>query len=256
MWRISPVEGQTDELGWQYSTDFVYGNTGWTAHCGPISLVRRRCWQPSFYSDPANGESGKKRASTTLLQTKAKGASQIYDAVVGSFSLEELAETLESEDWQAPGSLMSMYWKEMGSTNLEIGGWTDGATFATPVQGKVRSIEMKTLVPPAPMCPKETRAQSTWHVVVLEDRVVLESVTMSLDVPCGTNFYVIVCDTFTCVEGKVNMVRTCGVEWVQQTWLKTMVEQNVPIELAKVGARMANVIGEWAKQNKVKDSKS
>jgi len=78
--------------------------------------------------------------------------------------------------------------------------------------------------------------------------VVLESVTMSLDVPCGTNFYVIVCDTFTQEEGKINMVRMCGVEWVQSTWLKNLVEQNVPVELTKVGARMANVIGVWAKQ--------
>eukprot|EP00913_Durusdinium_trenchii_P025240 g23695.t1 len=36
-----PVDGETDELGWQYSTDFVMGNTGWLPYCGSVSFVRR-----------------------------------------------------------------------------------------------------------------------------------------------------------------------------------------------------------------------
>eukprot|EP00439_Symbiodinium_sp_Y106_P050130 s994_g6.t1 len=133
----------------------------------------------------------------------------------------------------------------MGSVDLEISAWSDGSSFASVVKGKVRTIEMRSPVPPAPMCPKETRVQSTWHVVILEDKVLLESVSMSLDVPCGTNFNVIACDTFSVQDGKLKMVRTCGIEWLQSTWLKSMIEQNVPPQLAAVGERMAKVVGRW-----------
>ena len=67
--------------------------------------------------------------------------------------------------------------------------------------------------------------------------------------------------------------RTCGIEWLQSTWLKSclaacsdsrlaefqhslqppkvhetvqgMIEQNVPPQLAAVGERMAKVVGRW-----------
>merc|ERR1712014_509952 len=137
--------------------------------------------------------------------------------------------------------------KEVGATELDIGAWTDGSSFSSPMKGWVRSIEMRAPVPPAPMCPKTTRIQSTWHVVALEDKVLLESITMSLDVPCGTNFNAIACDTFTVENGRLKMTRTCGVEWVQSSWMKSMVELNVPPQLALMGARVAKVVQEWWK---------
>merc|ERR1712032_82966 len=35
-WSTHPVDGQTDELGWQYSTDFIVGSSRWLPYCGPI----------------------------------------------------------------------------------------------------------------------------------------------------------------------------------------------------------------------------
>ena len=63
------MEGETDELGWQYSTDFasglhrncailfvaihsieteVLGNTGWLPYCASMSFVRRRRIPPNM----------------------------------------------------------------------------------------------------------------------------------------------------------------------------------------------------------------
>lgn len=246
-WSTFPVEGETDELGWQYSTDFVLGNTGWLPYCASMSFVRRRCWKPSFYTDAEDDAKARDRAPTTILQNKdSKGAKfPIFEQVLGEISLEVLGQSLLTDDWRDPDCLMNFYWEEMGSVDLEISAWSDGSSFASVVKGKVRTIEMRSPVPPAPMCPKETRVQSTWHVVILEDKVLLESVSMSLDVPCGTNFNVIACDTFSVQDGKLKMVRTCGIEWLQNTWLKSMIEQNVPPQLAAVGERMAKVVGRW-----------
>ena len=245
-WSTCPVDGETDELGWQYSTDFVMGNTGWLPYCGSVSFVRRRCWQPSFYTD--GDEAGvRDRAPTSLLQNKAPSTAKqaIFESVLGEISLEKLGQSLDSDDWKDPHSLMAFYWEEMGAMDLEISPWSDGNSLSSMVKGKVRTIEMRSPVPPAPMCPKETRVQSTWHIVVLPDKVILESVTMSLDVPCGTMFNVIACDSFTMQDGQLKMSRTCGVEWLQSTWLKSMVEQNVPPQLKAVGERMAGVVSRW-----------
>ncbi|CAK9061896.1 Acylcarnitine hydrolase [Durusdinium trenchii] len=232
-WSTCPVDGETDELGWQYSTDFVMGNTGWLPYCGSVSFVRRRCWQPCFYTDADDDA-----APATAKET-------IFEQVLGEISLELLGQSLESDDWKDPDSLMAFYWEETGAMDLDISPWSDGSSFASAVKGKVRTIEMRSPVPPAPMCPKETRVQSTWHIVVLPDQVLLESVTMSLDVPCGTMFNVISCDSFTIKDGKLKMSRTCGVEWLQSSWLKSMVEQNVPPQLKAIAERMVGVVTRW-----------
>eukprot|EP00931_Biecheleriopsis_adriatica_P061040 TRINITY_DN36688_c0_g1_i1.p1 TRINITY_DN36688_c0_g1~~TRINITY_DN36688_c0_g1_i1.p1 ORF type:complete len:593 (-),score=124.57 TRINITY_DN36688_c0_g1_i1:97-1875(-) len=255
-WSTHPVDGETDELGWQYSTDFVIGSDDWTPQCGTFSFVRRRCWQPSFYVDAdgaATQERSAARRATTVLQGKAPGTKDpiynlLFEDVPGE-ALQKLAQDLEKDDWQDPSSLMAFYWKEMGIKELDIGAWTDGSEFPAPVKGKVRSIEMRVPVPPKPMCPRETRAQSTWHLVVEEDMIVLESITMSLDVPCGTNFNVIVCDTFTVEDGKLKIQRTCGLEWLQSSWLKSMVEQNVPPQLVEVAETLVKEVREWWKQS-------
>merc|ERR1712039_1149378 len=142
-----------------------------------------------------------------------------------------------------------MYFKETGAKDLEIAAWADGDGSTSTVQGQVRSVEFRSPVPPAPMCPKETRVTSTWHVAALADKVVLEAVCMSLDVPCGTSFNSVTCDTFTVVDGVMKMVRTCGVEWVQESWTKSLVEKNVPVELGTIGQKMANVVQKWMHHN-------
>merc|ERR1712113_1248485 len=102
---------------------------------------------------------------------------------------------------------MAQYFETVGHcSEIELGGWVD----LPGVQGRTRSVECRALVPPAPMCPKDTRCNQTWHVVNTPDKVVLESVNMSLDVPYGTSFNVIACVTFTIDSGRVRMVRTCG----------------------------------------------
>eukprot|EP00435_Cladocopium_sp_Y103_P072912 s597_g41.t1 len=171
-----PVDGETDELGWQ-------------------------CWQPCFYTDADDEAGGQDRAPISLIQHKAPSTAKqpIFEQVLGEISLELLGQSLESDDWKDPDSLMAFYWEETGAMDLDISPWSDGSSFASVVKGKVRTIEMRS---------PETRVQSTWHIVVLPDKVLLESVTMSLDVPCGTMFNVISCDSFTMQDGKLKMSRT------------------------------------------------
>merc|ERR1712232_1492001 len=137
------------------------------------------------------------------------------------------------------------YWREIGAKDLVISAWADG-TSAAAVRGRVRSVEYRMPVD-APMCPKETRVQSMWHVLVLEGMVVLESASMSLDVPCGTSFNTVVCDTFTAERGRLRMVRSCAFEWVQSSWMKSLVEKTAQPELQQVGKQVASMIVRWAR---------
>merc|ERR1712232_374501 len=137
------------------------------------------------------------------------------------------------------------YWREIGAKDLVISAWADG-TSAAAVRGRVRSVEYRMPVD-APMCPKETRVQSMWHVLVLDGTVVLESASMSLDVPMGTSFNTVVCDTFTIEGGSLRMVRSCAFEWVQSSWMKSLVEKTAQPELQKVGKKVASMVVRWAR---------
>ena len=101
------------------------------------------------------------------------------------------------------------------------------------------------------MCPKESRCACTWHVVCEDDRCLLESVIMSLDVPYGTCFNVIKCDTFSRDEKSGNTVleRKFSLEWVKGCWIKSLVEASVPKEVKADGEQWAQLIKKWAQQS-------
>jgi len=188
------------------------------------------------------------RLKSTLFAEKGLVATApLLDVDLGVIDLADLGAALQVEDWQASGGLMTLYFERAGAKDMEVGPWADGHV-AAQIRGSIRSIEMRVPVPPAPMCPAETRCTTTWHVVVEAEKVVLESVTMSLDVPYGTCFNVICCDTFTvdAATGNTFMKRTLGVEWVKTTWMKKMVEASVPGEVKKFGLRWAEQVKEWA----------
>ena len=118
-------------------------------------------------------------------------------AELGKIPLQAIQLDLESNDWEAGLNLMSMHFQDLKMQNIELGPWVSGTSSGSKVQGKLRSMSMRVPVPPAPMCPKESRCACTWHVVCEAEKCLLESVIMSLDVPYGTCFNVIKCDTFT-----------------------------------------------------------
>lgn len=241
-WSTAPTEGETDELGWQYAADFLLTNEFWQPYCSTFSLVRRRCWKPTFYNDV---EEVVRRKPSSFVKQKGLSVGNIFEADVGEIPLEKLGEALIADDWKSEGGLMARYFKATGTQDLDIGEWADGGASIAAVEGKVRSIEMRVPVPPAPMCPKQTRVTSTWHVAVFEHQVLLECVAMSLDVPCGTCFNTVSCDTFTVEKGRMKMVRTCGIEWIQSSWTKSLVESNAPPQLAKVAQTLAGVVQNW-----------
>jgi len=254
IWSTAPVDGVTDELGWQYATEFFADDSFWSPSVGTFSYVRRRCWKPTFYKavddeedDWSRVKSAVRRVPTTFMDEKCGGvaAREIYITQIPRVPLAAVSAAIEADNWESPGGLMTGYFKEMGAQELEIGAWVEGTSLLGAVKGKVRSVDMRMPVPPAPMCPKDTRVQSTWHVVSLPDKLVLESVTMSLDVPYGTCFNVISCDTFTDTGNGLKMVRTCGVEFVQSTWLSHLVEANVPPNMIDIGKRLAKVVDRW-----------
>mmetsp|Transcript_140637 Transcript_140637/g.366138 ORF Transcript_140637/g.366138 Transcript_140637/m.366138 type:complete len:641 (+) Transcript_140637:88-2010(+) len=260
-WHVV-VDEEGDCEGWQYAVDFYLQSQYWQPSCGFWSHVRRRKWRPTFGMAEVGGASTRlaensleeketkltNRVKTTLLDEKVTTTEPILDMDIGEISLEELAEALEVDDWQAVGNLMTRYFEALRASDMEVGPWASGQGAAARVKGKVRSIEMKVPVPPQPMCPPETRCLSTWHVVSTPSKVVLESVTMSLDVPYGTCFNVIACDTFTIdeVTGHTRMCRACGIEWVKSTWLKSMVEASVPGEVQKLALNWVDVLKEWS----------
>mmetsp|Transcript_23166 Transcript_23166/g.65382 ORF Transcript_23166/g.65382 Transcript_23166/m.65382 type:complete len:671 (+) Transcript_23166:86-2098(+) len=253
-WNLVADE-TTDEDGWQYAIDFYLQDGLWSKAKRCWSNVRRRRWRPDC-SSPEDEDSDAEVAAMLSMPTMiltAKGLSQeaggsawtLLDVDLGEIPLALLADNLLSDDWTSEGGVMAKYFKETGAWDMEIGPWAKGGP-AGKVKGKIRSIDMRVPVPPAPMCPKETRCTSTYHVVADERRIVLESVTMSLDVPYGDSFNVISADTFTINEetGQTRMVRTCGLDWVKSTWMRGMIEANVPPQLTIAGQRVADVVQE------------
>jgi len=184
----------------------------------------------------------------TLMEIKATApAQQIFQGLVGRFSLAELGTAIQSDDWQAPGSLMSSVMKSLEARDMKISAWRDGASFSSPVQGKVRAIDYKLpLAIPLPMTPSEIRTTSTWHVAVTDDKVVLESITSSTDVPCGEAFNILVCDTFTHESGQTTLVRTIGFEWFDSCFLKSAIQPTMSANLVSGAKALQRSIGDWS----------
>eukprot|EP00929_Paragymnodinium_shiwhaense_P071692 TRINITY_DN36428_c0_g3_i1.p1 TRINITY_DN36428_c0_g3~~TRINITY_DN36428_c0_g3_i1.p1 ORF type:complete len:410 (-),score=84.79 TRINITY_DN36428_c0_g3_i1:422-1651(-) len=258
-WAVMPEEGETDELGWQYASGFSY-NWGWTPEQTSLSQVRRRFWIPSFYQDAEDAELVttptllqsqstqprlEKLASTLLVQKglDAPGSNVIFDEDICEMSLDLLREQVEAADWAEEDSLMAVYFRKLGAKDLEISAW---GTAHSTVKGKLRSVEYRMPLPPQPMCPSESRMQGTYHVASSDAKVVLESATMALDVPIGSTFNVISCDSFTVRNGKLRMTRSCAVEWLASCWVKGMVEKQTVAQGAEKARLVAGAIREWA----------
>jgi hypothetical protein len=168
----------------------------------------------------------------------------VFEADVGSIPLSLLAEEFECDDWLAPGRVMGKVYEMLRATDLDISSWS---TQMKGMKGKVRSVDVGRMpLPPAPMCPAETRMSQTYHVYHDDNRVVIECVSMSLDVPFGNNFNVVTCDTFVSEGGRTRMTRTGGVEFVQSVgWLKGTITERARGESGALGRKTANLLSEF-----------
>eukprot|EP00930_Biecheleria_cincta_P084106 TRINITY_DN73597_c0_g1_i1.p1 TRINITY_DN73597_c0_g1~~TRINITY_DN73597_c0_g1_i1.p1 ORF type:complete len:643 (-),score=126.06 TRINITY_DN73597_c0_g1_i1:429-2357(-) len=237
---------KTDDDGWQYAgLSFSGEPTAWHNSCGPFSLTRRRLWIAEF-PDANAGPSQIPR--NTLLELQCKQTQEVFTGDLGKLPLATLAEWLQADDWTTEGSLMAEQLKDQGSTELDIEAWQDreGQGQAKRVHGKLRNIKMRVPVPPAPMCPPTTRVEQVCHVFVEESRVLRETSTLSLDVPYGTCFKTVIQDCFTVVDGdSIKMTRSFGLEWVQSTMMKGMIESNVPPNLKLDAEALAAFLRQW-----------
>ena len=261
-WHVV-IDESSDADGWQYAVDFYLEAQKWSAEVRGFSHVRRRRWQPTFLPDTSADETPPsrktRRLNSTLMAEKGVSLPEvILTADLGIVPLEAIKTDLEMDDWLSDGHLMAMQFKDLKAYNIELGPWLLGKDAGTgsKVQGKLRSMEMRVPVPPAPMCPKESRVTCTWHVVSDDSRVLLESVLMSLDVPYGTCFNVIKCDTF-CLNadtGHTRFERRLSLEWVKSCWVKALVEANVPREIKLDGEKFVEVVKDWAQTHAVDNS--
>lgn len=261
-WHVV-IDESSDADGWQYAVDFYLEAQKWSAEVRGFSHVRRRRWQPTFLPDRSTDETPPSRMTRRLNSTlmAEKGVSPpeiILTADLGIVPLEAIKTDLEMDDWLSDGHLMKMQFKDLKAYNIELGPWLLGKDAGTgsKVQGKLRSMEMRVPVPPAPMCPKESRVTCTWHVVSDDSRVLLESVLMSLDAPYGTCFNVIKCDTFSlnADTGRTRFERRLSLEWVKSCWVKALVEANVPREIKLDGEKFVEVVKDWAQTHAVHDN--
>ena len=256
------VDETSDSEGWQYAVDFYLEPNRWSNSLRGFSHVRRRRWQPTFLAElPQIEESARStgrsvsfdrhRLNSTLMAEKGVSPpQQILLEDLGKIPLESIRLDLESNDWEGEHNLMSMHFQDLHMHSIELGPWVSGTSSGSKVAGKLRSMSMRVPVPPAPMCPKESRCACTWHVVSEDDRCLLESVIMTLDVPYGTCFNVIKCDTFTTdsESGNTILERKLSLEWVKGCWIKSLVEASVPKEIQADGVQWAALIKKWAQQ--------
>eukprot|EP00931_Biecheleriopsis_adriatica_P102325 TRINITY_DN77310_c0_g1_i1.p1 TRINITY_DN77310_c0_g1~~TRINITY_DN77310_c0_g1_i1.p1 ORF type:complete len:653 (+),score=153.40 TRINITY_DN77310_c0_g1_i1:28-1986(+) len=237
-WKVLKHEDLTDEDGWQYSgLSFSTARSAWMNHCGHFSLIRRRLWRAEF-PDLSGGPMEIPRS--TLAELTCKKTDSIYTEELGDLPLATLAEWLEADDWEAEGTFMAASLEDQGASERQIEPWaSEDHAEAKKVHGKLRTLKMRVPVPPQPMCPPTTMVEQTVHVWVEADQVTKETATLSLDVPYGTCFRTVICDTFTVTAGgATQMERRFGLEWLQSTMMKSMIEMNVPpnlIEDAKKG---------------------
>jgi len=246
-WSIV-VDDDTDSDGWQYGLwRFSTDPSIWQKDRGVMSQVRRRRWKPEFaVDDESKSMPAISRSVSSLMSERKLSKQALIQQDMGNLPLATLGAWLEADDWLVPGSFMAEYFSDQEQKDIEVDQWADN----NKVEGKLRSVRMRAPVPPQPMCPKETRANQTWHVTVEADRVLVETSTMSLDVPYGTSFMVVICHTFTInpETQTTAMVSTYALDWVQSTWLKSTIEASVPKELLKASKKLGAFISRYNQQ--------
>jgi len=209
--------------------------------------VRRRCWKPIFKDEQGTLEEEALGAqATTMVEAAKLGEQEIFETDIGPISLEALASAFLADDW-LDGGLMTTKFASQAGHDIEVGPWASGIGAAAQVRGKLRTLAMRLPPPPAPMCPKETRISATYHVLSEPGEVILESSTMSLDVPYGMYFNVMVCDTFTINEntGHLQMARSFALQWLKSSWMQSVIESKVPDALVQDARSFADVIRKW-----------
>mmetsp|Transcript_98206 Transcript_98206/g.306379 ORF Transcript_98206/g.306379 Transcript_98206/m.306379 type:complete len:563 (-) Transcript_98206:110-1798(-) len=249
-WMVDVDPEATDGDGWQYGGFFFNSNAEtWQPECSTLSHVRLRRWKPCFPAEEEGAVEDDAGHVTTLMEAERLDTKEIFEADIGEVPLELLASTLLQDDWMTDG-LMAARFRDLGARDMEVGPWASGTGAATRVRGKLRSLGMRIPPPPAPMCPSETRVTSTYHVVSEAGHVILESSTLSLDVPYGTYFHVVICDTFSVHgdTGRTQMTRNFALQWEKSTWMQSMIETAVPEQLLKDAQRLADVTQKWAAQ--------
>jgi hypothetical protein len=234
------VSEDTDAEGWQYGFDFYVSDKYWGQTCTGNCFVRRRQWQPCHTSLLERQGSDLKKS---FMEEKKLDEVQVtaFETDVGCISLASLSEEFESNDWLAPGKLMGQIYGTLGAKGIETSEWS---TKTKKMKGRVRFVNVaKMPVPAAPMCPPETRLNQTYHVYHDDDKLVIECVNQSLDVPYGSTFNVVTRDTFVSEGGRTRMTRAVAIEWLQaQWWLKAMAEERTIAASGALGQKWADVI--------------
>mmetsp|Transcript_26042 Transcript_26042/g.68408 ORF Transcript_26042/g.68408 Transcript_26042/m.68408 type:complete len:616 (-) Transcript_26042:171-2018(-) len=273
-WNIVNEVNESDADGWQYALTFFKDPQKWYPGVFSTASVRRRRWKPEFsnlssetkelgdererkeaYMDVgSNGiemTSVSDRASTIISSQKLGLISPQSNLLLCSIDLGDLPiaplmQTLESPDWLTEGSLMYKKFASQSAKEQELGVWLENEGIAAKLKGKVRTLTQRVAIPPGPMCPETSRISMTWHLNSSpeQETVLLESVSMTLDVPYGETFNVCICDQFKRCGGTLKMTRFLALEWVQSTWMKRMIETNVREQVKKDGELFAKMVKE------------
>ena len=161
---------------------------------------------------------------------------------LGVVPLAKLAECFEANALFEEDCLMCKKFLETQAQEVDLGDWVEDEGIAQTVKGKVRTLSLRVALPPAPSCPETTRVKVTCHVYATESRIMLETTSMSLDVPYGETFTIAICDVFTVVHGHVQLVRHCDIEWMQSNWMKGVLEKLVRGQVRADAACFAELV--------------
>lgn len=244
----------TDAEGWQYSGFFegcfpgiarahsalFSSSSHWNSRRLAFQNFRRRRLKPVM-----EGEVVVPEAVSPTAQIMERGPVKVvFEADLGILPLAALISALNADDWTAD-SPVSCYLKAVSASEVSFGAWTAGQN-TSGISGKARTMEMRMPLQPAPMRPKDTRCTIIWHLIANPMKVALESVVTSYDVPYGTCFNVVKCDTFYLDEDShIRYVRTVAMEWLKPCWVRAIVETNAFAEVGRDGAKMAEVVKQW-----------
>lgn len=251
-WQVVLDSSDSDSEGWQYAYEFFKDPKKWHSAAFPGASVRRRRWKPAFQKEAECVHNQKKSTGFKTQEPRSSVMIDVNDGKrhdtellkldLGAVPLAKLAECFEANAWFEEGCLMYKKFMEAQAQEVDLGDWVEDEGIAQKLKGKVRTLSLRVALPPAPLCPETTRMKVTYHVYATESRIILETTTMSLDVPYGETFTIAICDVFTVVHGHVQLVRHCGIEWLQSNWMKGVLETMVRGQARTDAERFAELV--------------
>lgn len=197
---------------------------------------------------PGASPSGKgaELSRSISLQEDSAPFRRIMAAHIPRLEVRPLVDELTAETWDNESLLLELATLQ-GSTEIKVAPWID-CEQDTGIQGRVREVTMRILVPPAPFCPRTSRMTLTCSILSSssadEPSLIVDKSFVNHDVPYGD--YFVVQERMTIVPAVtgagIDVTISLRCVFLKSTMMQSKIEKGSAEGVARAGSVLIDIL--------------